>query len=312
MKLKAPVNSYESAVAQIEAGADEIYMGIEDVFFNRMSFSARAQITSFGAHSTLTEEEFAKSAQYAHSKGVTVNFTANCQHITKSPEDFYRRAFLDYVHRGIALGADALIVADIGNLIALRKNKIATPVIAGSYLNCFNHETAEFLKQFGVFRICIPDHVTLEEIQTIKDSTDLEIEIFVGYGCANLGGMCRFYHNSGETVQLGVPCRAKFRVQGGGTEDILDTCPDCAICSIPKLCDIGIDSLKITGREMDFREVAKITRMYKDSIQMYMNTKQIDRDEIVSAVPWWKDEICGDTRCERCRYEDTSLLRSYI
>ena len=283
MKLKVPVNSYASAVRQIDAGADEIYMGLEDTFFHTMSFSARAQITAGGRRSTLTEEEFAKSVQYAHARNVAVNFTANCQHITKSPDDFYRRAFLDYVRRGIALGADALIVGDIGNLLALRREGVEIPIIAGSYLNCFNSETADFLKQLGVFRICIPDHVTLEEIKRIKARSDVEIEVFVGYGCSNLGGMCRLYHNSGEQVRLGVPCRASFSLEGRAPECVMDVCPDCSICSIPKLCEAKIDSLKLTGREMNFEEVVKLTTMYKDAIQ----TCKIGRASCRERVSWY-------------------------
>ena len=308
MKLKVPVNSYEAAVKQIEAGADEIYMGLEDAHFNRMSYSARAQIASSGVHSNLKEDDFAKSVQYAHSKNVTVNFTANCQHITKSEDDFYRKGFIEYVRRGIALGADALIVADIGNLIALRKNGITTPIIAGSYLNCFNRETVDFLKKLDVFRICIPDQVTFNEIKSIKENTDLEIEIFVGYGCSNIAGMCKFYHNSGEKINVGVPCRAKFIRNDKVSINILDACPDCAICSIPKLYDLGIDSLKLIGREMNFEEIVKITKMYKSAIQLYVNTGEFDKKKIISSISWWESDMC----CERCKYEDTRLLRSYI
>ena len=312
MKLKVPVNSYESAVKQIDAGADEIYMGLEDALFSTMSFSARAQVTSNGSRSTLTEAEFAKSVEYAHARNVAVNFTANCQHITKSPDDFYRRTFLDYVQRGIALGVDALIVADIGNLIALQKAGVKTPVIAGSYLNCFNSETVDFLKRLGVFRICIPDHVTLEEIKAMKNHSDVEIEAFIGYGCSNLGGMCHLYHNSGEKVHVGGPCRARFLLEGREPECIMDVCPDCAICSIPRLCDARIDSLKLTGREMNSEEVVKLTRMYKDAILTYTEGREFNRRTIISAIPWWESDMCGDTHCKRCRYEDTSLLRSYI
>lgn len=308
MKLKVPVNSYESTVKQIEAGADEIYMGLEDKIFNRMSYSARAQITSYEIHSNLTEEEFAKSIQYAHAKNVTVNFTANCQHVTNSPNDFYRKGFIEYVKRGIALGADALIVADIGNLISIRKNGITTPLIAGSYLNCLNHETANLLKELGVFRVCVPDQVTLNEIESLKKNTDLEIEIFIGYGCSNLGGMCNFYHNNGEKIKIGVPCRAKFKLENSEPATVLDACSDCAICSIPKLYNLGVDSLKIIGREMNYEEVAKITKMYKTAIQTYATTKKFNKEEIISAIPWWKNDMC----CERCKYEDTPLLQSYI
>lgn len=308
MKLKVPVNSYMSAVKQIEAGADEIYMGLEDTHFNRMSYSARAQITCKGVHSNLQDEEFAKIVQYAHSKNVTVNFTANCQHVTKSKDDFYRRGFIEYVQRGIILGADAVIVADIGNLIAIRKHGIKIPLIAGCYLNCFNRETIDFLKKLDVFRICIPDQVTFDEIKSMKIHTDIEIEIFIGYGCSNLPGMCNFYHNSGEKTRLGVPCRANFRLEGHEPMNILDACPDCAICSIPKLYDLGIDSLKIIGRETNCEKVANITKMYKLAIQMYADTGSFHPKEILTAIPWWENEMCH----ERCKYEDTSLLRSYL
>lgn len=308
MKLKVPVNSYKAAVKQIEAGADEIYMGLEDIHFNRMSYSARAQIVSSGIHSNLTEEEFAKSVQYAHSKNVTVNFTANCQHVTKSENDFYRKDFITYVRRGIDLGVDALIVSDIGNLTALRKNGIETPIIAGSYFNCFNRETVHFLEQLQVFRICIPDQVTYSEIKTIKENTDLEIEIFVGYGCSNLAGMCKFYHNSGENIPLGVPCRAKFKRNGQESISILDACPDCAVCSIPKLYDLGIDSLKLIGREMPIDEVVQTTKMYHTAIQQYADFKTFNKKEIISHISWWEDSMCR----ERCKYEDTALIRSYI
>ena len=228
MKLKVPVNSYEAAIKQIEAGADEIYMGLEDTHFNRMSYSARAQIVSSGIHSNLTEDEFIKSIQYAHSKNITVNFTANCQYVTKSENEFYRKGFIEYVQRGIALGVDAIIVADIGNIIALKKIEIKTPIIAGSYLNCFNRETVHLLEQLCVCRICLPDQVTYDEIKIIKENTDLEIEISAGYGCSNLAGMCKFYHNSGEDIHIGIPCRAEFKKNGKKSMNILDACSDCA------------------------------------------------------------------------------------
>lgn len=308
MKLKVPVNSYMSAVKQIEAGADEIYMGLEDSHFNRMSYSARAQITCKGVHSNLKDEEFAKIVLYAHSKNVTVSLTANCQHVTKSKDDFYRKGFIEYVKRGIRLGADAVIVSDIGNLIAIRKCNIMIPLIAGCYLNCFNRETIDFLKNLNVFRICVPDQVTFDEMKSMKEHSDIQIEIFIGYGCSNIPGMCNFYHNSGEKNRLGVPCRANFRLDGHDPVNILDACPDCAVCSIPKLYDLGIDSLKIIGRETDCEKVAAITKMYKSAIQMYADTRSFHRKEILSAIPWWENEMCY----KRCKYEETNLLRSYI
>src|SRR5690554_143907 len=233
MKLKVPVNSYDSAVSQIEAGANEIYLGLEDENFQRMSYSARAQVTGKGKRSNLEIGEFEKVVKYAHSKNVKIDFTVNCQHVSKSKDDFYRKGYLEYVKRGIDLGVDALIVSDIGNLIFLNKAKITTPIIAGSYFNVFNRESVDLLRELGVFRVVLPDQVTMEEIRSIKENTDLEVEVFIGYGCSNLGGSCNFFHNNGEKFDLGVPCRSNFKLKSCEITNILDACPDCAICSIP-------------------------------------------------------------------------------
>ena len=115
MKMKVPVNSFDSAVRQISAGADEIYMGMNDDLFSTMSFSARAQITSHGVHSTLSPLEFYRTLKYAHSKNVAVNYTVNCQYMSHSDNDFMRKRYLQHVLMGIEMGVDALIVSDIGN-----------------------------------------------------------------------------------------------------------------------------------------------------------------------------------------------------
>lgn len=308
MRLKVPVNSYESAVRQINAGADEIYLGLEDGHFNRMSYSARAQVTAQGIRANLTEEEFSRTVRYAHAHHVAVNYTANCQHVSNSKDDFYRKGYLEYVQRGVDLGADAVIVADIGNLLALKKQGIQIPLIAGSYIGVFNSETAELMKHLGVFRICLPDQILLSEIRTIKEKTDIEIEIFIGYGCSNLSGSCCFCHNNGERKQVGVTCRAAFQTEHYGINSSLDVCTDCAVCSIPKLYDLGIDSLKLVGRETDCIEAAEITRMYKAAIRMYAETGALNPASIISSIPWWKEAMCPG----RCKYEQTDLLRSYL
>lgn len=309
MKLKVPVNSYESAVMQIEAGANEIYLGIEEPFLKRMSFSARAQVTSKGIHSNVTLEELEKIIAYAHIHNVKVDFTANCQHVCHSKDDFYRKRYLEYVKRGVALGVDALIVADVGNLIAIRQAAIDTPVIAGSFLNIFNGETVKLLCDLDVFRVVLPDHVLIEEIRSIKENTDLEVEIFVGYGCANIGGSCNFSHNNGEKYDLGVPCRGYYKRKDGEVGNYLDCCQDCAICSIPALGDIKVDSLKLIGREADCKSAATTTRMYRKAIDMYEKTGKVERREIIQTIPWWGRAMCQNNRC---RYKENRADKSYI
>lgn len=308
MKLKVPVNSFESAVLQIDAGAEEIYMGLSSGIFQRMSFSARAQVMCNNTNSTLSKIDFKKICEYAHNHNVKVNFTANCQHISNSENDFYKKEYIKYVYTGVELGADALIVSDIGNIIMIKSNNIDTPIIAGSYFSAFNHETVAFLEEAGVSRVCLPDHVTIEEIKSIKKHSNIEIEVFIGYGCSNIAGSCNFCHNNGETKHVGVTCRGLYKDDFGDVSNFLDACTDCAICSIPNLIEAQVDSLKLTGRELDCIENSEITRMYKNAIEMYYRGSIVNKKDIISSIGWWEKNMCND----RCKYKATLLTNSFI
>lgn len=310
MKLKVPVNSFESAVNQINAGADEIYMGLDDELFSKMSFSARAQVTSHGVHGTLTKNEFKKTVNYAHSHNVVVNFTVNCQFVSNSEGGFIRRRYLEHVMTGIDMGVDALIVSDLGNILFLKKNRIDFPIIAGSYFNAFNIESINLLKSLGVFRVCLPDQMKISEIKEIKDNTGVEIETFIGYGCSNLSGSCNFCHNNGEQLHVGVTCRNIYNVEGMGEYDIMDASCDCAICAIPSLIDIGVDSVKLIGRENSDNDKYNITRMYREAIDSYIITGVLEKERLVTYVPWWEKVMCS----KRCKYTSHpfNLYCSYI
>ncbi len=310
MKMKVPVNSFDSAVRQISAGADEIYMGMNDDLFSTMSFSARAQITSHGVHSTLSPLEFYRTLKYAHSKNVAVNYTVNCQYMSHSDNDFMRKRYLQHVLMGIEMGVDALIVSDIGNIIYLKQEGITTPIIAGSYLSAFNTETLCFLSELGVVRVCLPDQMKLEEIKEMKKSTELEIEVFIGYGCSNISSSCNFCHNNGEQLNVGVTCRDSYFVHDEHECNILDACCNCAICAIPLLIEIGVDSVKLVGRETDNEDLYYITKMYRSAIDSYLSTGGISKDSIISQIPWWKNVMCSI----RCKYSSNSsnIYQSYI
>lgn len=308
--MKVPVNSFDSAIRQIDAGADEIYMGMNDEFFSTMSFSARAQITSHGVHSTLSPLEFQRTLNYAHSKNVAVNYTVNCQYMSCSCNDFMRKRYLRHVLMGVEMGVDALIVSDIGNIIYLKQEGITTPIIAGSYLSAFNTETLRLLSELGVVRVCLPDQMKLEEIEELKSSTKLEIEVFIGYGCSNISSSCNFCHNNGEQLNVGVTCRDSYYIQDECEFNILDACCNCAICAIPSLINIGVDSVKLIGREIDSEDLFDITKMYRSAIDSYLSTGLLNKESIIAQIPWWKTVMCSN----RCKYSShqNNIYRSYV
>ena len=310
MKMKVPVNSFDSAVRQIESGADEIYMRMTDEIFSTMSFSARAQITSHGIHSTLSPLEFQRTLNYAHSKNVSVNYTVNCQYMSNSHNSFFRKRYLEHVLNGVKMGVDALIVSDIGNILYLKENGITTPIIAGSYLSAFNTDTLCLLSELGVVRVCLPDQMKLDEIKELIDSTGLEIEVFIGYGCSNISSLCNFCHNSGEQLNVGVTCRDSYYVKHECECNILDACCNCAICAIPALIDMGVDSVKLVGRESNNEDLFCITKMYRSAIDSYLSTGLLNKELIISQIPWWKNVMCS----MRCKYNchTNNIYQSYL
>ena len=65
MKVMAPVSSYQTCVQQIKAGANEIYVGMEDDTFNKISFSGRGKHNNQGRKINPSYEELCNIVKYA-------------------------------------------------------------------------------------------------------------------------------------------------------------------------------------------------------------------------------------------------------
>ena len=101
-ELLAPAGGLDQMLAAIAAGADAIYAGLR-------GFNARVSAQGF------TDDEFARGCAVAHEHGVRVYVTLNVF--------VFDDELADAVALGahaLALGADALIVADAGLACALR------------------------------------------------------------------------------------------------------------------------------------------------------------------------------------------------
>ena len=102
-ELLSPAGSYEALLAAIEAGADAVYLGGK-------VFNARAYAANFD------EATLSRAIQYAHLNGVKVYVTLNTLLFDRE-----LTAFLEYAETVYKLGADAVIVADLGAISALRR-----------------------------------------------------------------------------------------------------------------------------------------------------------------------------------------------
>ena len=103
LELLAPAGSMEALTAAVQNGADAVYMGFGD-------FNARRNAKNF------TEADFASAVSYCHLRGTKVYLTLNTL-LT----DRELPAAADLARRASGLGADAVLVQDLGVLRAVRQ-----------------------------------------------------------------------------------------------------------------------------------------------------------------------------------------------
>lgn len=312
MKVMSPVSSLSTCKFQIQGGADEIYVGLDDDTFHNIGFSGRGRYDFQGNKISPTFEQLKEIVEFSHKNNVIVNYAANTVYSSNSAENVYQKAYLEYIDKGVQAGVDQIIVGDLGNLMLLNENKIKIPLVASVFFASFNIETINFLKQYGVFRVVLPHHLRIEEIKEIKEKTDVEIELFAGVGCSNIDGRCGFLHNTGENIELGIPCKAKYTMKNGREASILDSTLDCMLCSMAELCHMGIDVVKIIGRDQNIAFTAAMTKVHKDLIMRIEQGEKLtkaDIDSYLEQIPWWKNEFCKKSKC---KYKEVPTVKSFI
>lgn len=266
-ELLAPVGSRESLVAAVENGADAVYMGCD-------LFSARAYATNF------SEEELEEAIDFAHVRGVKSYVTVN----TLIKDSEFEEAF-DLLHRICNMGADAVIVQDIGLLKEVRSAYPELPVHASTQMTAHNIPSVEMLVEMGVKRVVLSREMSLDSIKDLKESCGIEVEVFVhGALCICYSGQCLMSSmiggRSGNRGYCAQPCRRKYGLTENGRDietpgDYLLSPQDlCAASLIPELIEAGVDSFKIEGRMKRPEYVAGVVRMYRTLIDRYMDSSE--------------------------------------
>ena len=104
-ELLSPAGSPEAVIAAVQNGADAVYLGMGN-------FNARRGAKNF------TEEEFQKAVRYCRIRGCKVYVTLNTLVGDREVESAVNQARL-----ASALGADGLIVQDLGLVRALHATR---------------------------------------------------------------------------------------------------------------------------------------------------------------------------------------------
>jgi putative protease len=302
MTLMAPADSFETARGVIDSGADEIYLGLENRNFVNLNLSGRGR----GCNVT-TLRELVEIIEFAHERGVIVDYAVNTPFLSDELEEI----FITHVMAGVDAGVDALIVGELGAMQLVREMGTGLPVHASVLLNTFNRGQIELLKSLGASKIVLPFKMELDEIRELS-GCGIDLEIFGQFGCSNINGTCHLIHSAGETINLGIPCRANYLIGGGvqRVHPILDAGTDCSLCSIPDLLEIGVSALKIVGRGMNPEMIREIVQIYRACIDLALDGSDAGeiKDYALTEEPIWQ-LLCEQ---KRCKYLRTNISDSYV
>ncbi|HEY8464060.1 MAG TPA: peptidase U32 family protein [Bacillota bacterium] len=327
MKLLVPVNSLAATIKQIEAGANEVYLGGDTNLFNRFSFNGRGRFTAKNYKISPDFEEIKAIVQYAHQHQVTVMFCANIPFVADDLDEHhnYLGEFYKHVEAAVEIGVDSVIVGDIGAIQFLREQGITVHITASTFLETVNRDQILFLKELGANRVVLDYQMVLSEIEELASYNDLELEVFGHYGCSFYSD-CNMKHSFGESdhLNMGIPCRNFYQlIQGTKTTPkapYLNAALTCSLCSVPRLKRAGIYALKLVGRDYQTSENIQLTTIYSKIIKMTADIEKqsLSTDEggdyvknmVLSILPeWWIRIICNKGLC---KYLDNQVTQSYI
>jgi len=248
------------------------------VYIGGEAFSLRVAAKNF------SNAEIKEGIEYAHARGKKVYITAN---IIPHNEDL--KEFPDFVREVSELGADAIIVSDLGTFSIVREIAPELEIHISTQANNSNYMSAKMWYQLGAKSDVLERDVSVKEIEEIRDNIgeDDELECFVhGAMCVSYSGRCLlsnyFTHRDANKGACSHPCRWKYYLmeekrpgeylpvfENDRGTFLYNSKDLCMIEYIPQLVNAGITSLKIEGRVKNELYVATTVGAYRRAIDAY-------------------------------------------
>jgi len=254
LELLAPAGSPEAVRAAVCAGADAIYLGFGD-------FNARRGARNFSL------DELRTAVRYCHIRGVKVYLTLN----TLLSDRELPLAVSDAVSAS-QMGADGVLVQDLGLARALRQCAPDLPVHASTQMTIHNLDGVRMAADMGMTRVVLSRELSRRDIAYICERSPIEIEVFVhGAQCMCYSGQCFMSSviggRSGNRGLCAQPCRLPY-----GWGDRADGFPlslkDMSLAEhLQELAGMGVASAKIEGRMKRPEYVYVVTKVYADALR---------------------------------------------
>jgi len=262
VELLAPAKDKQTAIAAINCGADAVYIGAA-------AFGARKNVPN-------SLKDIKELVDYAHKFYAKVYATINT--ILTNDELIQAEKLIKDLYK---IGVDAIIIQDFG-ILELAANGTLPPITIHMSTQCDNRltEKIKFFEDIGVSRVILARELSLDQINEIMSSTNIEIETFIhGALCVSYSGQCYLSYaiggrsaNRGECAQ---PCRKKYTLVDetgkiiAKDKHLLNLKDFNASKHIEKLIKAGVKSFKIEGRLKDENYVKNTVSFYRHEIDKF-------------------------------------------
>ncbi len=269
VELLAPAGTWDALVADVESGADAVYLGGKH-------FNMRMHEGDFN----FDDAALKKAIDYAHAHDVRLYITLN--NLISDEELPALKEYLQYLEK---IQPDALLVQDFAVLELVHEMGITIPLHTSVMMNTHNEHAIEKLKEYGITRIVVGREMTLSELALFRARTDIEVEYFMhGDMCISESGQCIHsgvvFGQSGNRGRCLKPCRWAYelideesgkRLDEGGPGPYKLALKDmCMYRAIPELIQAGVFSFKIEGRMRPAPFLRRIVSTYRAAIDAYI------------------------------------------
>ena len=271
VEIMAPVGSYESLSAAIQAGADAVYFGVGNL--NMRSRSA----------ANFTVEDLERIAGIAQQHGVRTDLTVSTIIYNDEIDEMHM-----LVQAAKAAGITAIIASDMA--VITYANSIGVEVHISTQCNISNVEAVRFFAQWADVVVTareLPLRQVAEITQFIRDNDIrgpkgelVQVEVFAhGALCMSVSGKCylsldeyNYSANRGACLQL---CRREYLVKDVESDTellvsgkyIMSPKDLCTIGFLDKIIRAGVRVLKIEGRGRSADYVKTVVECYKEAVQ---------------------------------------------
>ncbi len=271
IEIMAPVGSYESLHAAIEAGADSVYFGVAG-----LNMRAASSVN-------FTLDDLAEIVSIARAAGVKTYLTVNTVIYDSEIEKLH--AVID---RAAAEGVTALIVADQAAIEYARSRGMEVHI--STQLNISNVETLRFYSRWADV-VVLARELSMEQVSYIHKQIIerdirgpkgelVQIEMFAhGALCMAISGKCYLsVHETGCSANRGACrqiCRRSYTLRDKETGAELDIQGQyllspkdlCTISFLDRMIDAGVRVLKIEGRARGADYVKRVVESYDQAVR---------------------------------------------